>query len=556
MKPNQNFLLAMLLSFAVIWAWQYFYVQPHNEAYKRAHLVQLHKPTATIKLSKFTEADRNISINNNSRIKIDTAELSGTINMQGANFDDLSLKNYHQTVDKNSPPINLLAPDGTANSYVAKFGFKTIPNSSLWQITSTNKILTAQNPVIVELKTKNGLVFERKISLDSKFMFTIQDKITNNNNVAVALEPYAIVARRDASHNKANYLLHEGLIGVFGQQGLQEKTYNDIKKSGKTLNFDPATGGFIGITDKYWAVTAIPPQNINFTPSFSYDINSNQHFQATMEESLLTIAPHSSVLLNNMLFAGAKNVQTINAYQDQLHIKKFGLLIDWGIFSLITKPMFFLLDYLYKLTGNFGAAILLVTIILKVALFPLAHKSYESMAKMRLLQPKLASIKERYADDKVKLQQATIELYKKEKINPAAGCLPLFIQMPIFFALYKVLYITIEMRHAPFFGWIKDLAAPDPTSVFNLFGLLPYHVPHFLMIGAWPIIMGFTMFLQMKLNPTPTDPTQAKIFTWMPLIFTFTLASFPVGLVIYWAWNNILTIIQQIIIMKKQNQHA
>lgn len=577
MKPNQNFLVAMLLSFAVIWGWQYFYVQPHNEAYKKAHLAALQKqkdsvsPGSISKTTSFTNIDRSTALANNTRLKIDTPELSGSINLAGSCFDDLSLKHYHRTVNNNSPEIALLSPNGTPNSYLAEFGFlapnqtniQTPQNSTLWQIASSNKVLTPQTPIVLKYQDESGLVFERTISIDNKFMFTIEDKITNNSTNIINLQPYARVARRDIpKDSKATYLLHEGLIGVFGDQNLKEKTYKDVKKldynqqGKKEIIYDSAIGGFIGITDKYWAIAAIPNQNTSFIGRFAYFDNAAQHFQADMQEQLLTIPPHQTLTVSNKLFAGAKNVQTINAYQDHLKIKKFGLLIDWGMFSLITKPMFFLLDYLYKLTGNFGAAILLVTILLKAALFPLAHKSYESMAKMRLLQPKLVDIKKRYENDKVKLQQATIELYKKEKINPAAGCLPLFIQMPIFFALYKVLYITIEMRHAPFFGWVKDLAAPDPTSIFNLFGLLPYHVPAFLMIGAWPIFMGITMFLQMRLNPVPTDPMQAKIFTWMPLIFTFTLASFPVGLVIYWAWNNILTILQQIIIMKKQNKHV
>lgn len=576
MNPNKNYLLAMFLSFAVILGWQYFYVQPQNEAYKKAHFAAIQN---NYKLSQnitnnevnYTPNDRAIAIANNNRVAIDTPEFTGSINVNGAIFDDLLLKNYHQTVRKDSPQIALLTPNGTKNSYLAKFDFLSsantnldLPNSTtLWQISSENKVLSSQNPIKLSYQSKNGLLFERLISVDNKFMFNIEDKITNNSSTPITLQPYSQVTRSDIPKNsKATYLLHEGPIGVMGAQGLKEKSYEDIKKldydanGEKKIKFDNAVGGFVGITDKYWAVTAIPDQNVNFTSNFKYVENANMHFHANMLEQNFTIAPQQSLTINNRLFAGAKHVQTINAYQDKLHIKQFGLLIDWGLFSLITKPMFFLLDYLYKLTGNFGIAILLVTVILKVLLFPLAHKSYASMAKMRLLQPQISTLKERYKDDQQKLQKATIELYKKEKINPAAGCLPLFIQMPIFFALYKVLYITIEMRHAPFFGWIQDLAAPDPTSIFNLFGLLPYNVPHFLMVGAWPIIMGITMFLQARLNPAPQDPIQAKIFAWMPLIFTFMLSSFPVGLVIYWAWNNILTIIQQLIIMKKQDKNA
>lgn len=576
MKPNQNYLLAMFLSFAIILGWQYFYVQPQNEIYKKQHLAALQKakmPMQTLHQSNivYTDTDRVNAIAQHNRIEINTPELSGSVNLVGARFDDLLLKNYHETVNKTSPNIALLSPDGTKNSYLAEFSFSSPENTALdlpndktvWNITSANKIISPKNPITLTYQSKNGLLFERVISVDNKFMFNIEDKITNNSKTAITLQPYSSVARRDTPiDNKPTYLLHEGFIGVIGNSGLKEKTYNDLKKldenslGEKTITFNSAIGGYIGITDKYWAVTVIPNQNTNFIGSFNYLENANQHLQANLQQQNITIAPKQSLQINNKLFAGAKHVQTLNAYQDHLHIKQFGLLIDWGLFSLITKPMFFLLDALYKFTGNFGIAILLVTVILKVALFPMAHKSFTSMAKMRLLQPQLAELKKRYANDQKKLQQATIELYRKEKINPAAGCLPLFIQMPIFFALYKVLYITIEMRHAPFFGWVHDLAAPDPTSIFNLFGLLPFNVPHFLMIGAWPIIMGITMFLQSKLNPAPADATQAKIFAWMPVVFTFMLASFPVGLVIYWAWNNILTILQQLIIMKQQNKNV
>lgn len=568
MKPNQNFLIAMLLSFAVIWGWQYFYVEPHT---KMAQLEALHHTASpvinTADLKPFTDTIRTSEVNAKNRILISTPSLSGSINLYGAKFDDLSLKQYHITVDKNSAPIRLLAPQNYQGGYTAEYDFvsntpniKDLPNATTkWQLVGANTVLTENTPIQLSYTSNSGLCFERTISVDDKFMFTINDSITNKSSSPITISSYGNISRQEAPKDvKNSYLLHEGLIGVVGDQGLQEKKYKDLKKleynaqGQKSVYYPTATGGYIGITDKYWAVTAIPNQLEPFTSSFSYLNNSLEHFQATITSKSITINPNQKISVSNNLFAGAKKVQIINSYQDKYHIEKFNLLIDWGIFSFITKPMFVLIDYLYKLTGNFGAAILLVTVILKIILFPLSNKSYSSMAKMRELQPSIENIKSRYKDDKPAQQKAIIELYRKEKINPMAGCVPMLIQMPIFFALYKVLYITIEMRHAPFFGWIKDLAAPDPTSIFNLFGLLHFQPPHFLMIGVWPILMGVTMFIQMRINPSNSvDPMQAKMLTWMPLVFTFMLSSFPVGLVVYWAWNNTLTIIQQIAIIKK-----
>lgn len=573
MKYNLNFLIAMILSFGIVWGWQYFYVRPHQNLYKQTQMQHDKLPReSAVPSSESMEqmpsaTDKNSQISANKRVKLDTAMLHGSINLTGSRFDDLSLKQYHVTVDKNSPEIQLLRPSGEKNSYIAEFGFTSAADKSIilpqsntqWQLDAKTPVLTLQSPIHLLYKSPAGLLFDRWISVDKQYMFTIKDSITNNSQKSTAFSVYSRVARASMpEHVQSTYLLHEGLIGVIGDEGLQEKKYADLEKldrdtqGQKKLAFASAQGGFIGITDKYWAVTAIPPQNTSFASRFIYFDNLSDHYQADLTQQSLTLDPGQTVTVTNHLFAGAKKVDVIDHYQKTLNIKKFDLLIDWGLFSFITRPMFTLIDFLYKLTGNFGVAILLVTVILKSILFPLANKSYNSMAKMKLLQPKLEAIKQKYPGDKVKQQQAIMDLYKKEKINPVAGCLPMLIQMPIFFALYKVLYITIEMRHAPFFGWIKDLAAPDPTSIFNLFGLLPYHLPSFLMIGAWPVIMGVTMFLQMRLNPTPTEPAQAAIFTWMPLIFTFMLSSFPVGLVIYWAWNNTLTIIQQLLIMKKE----
>ena len=590
MEYNRNFFIAIALSFAVIFGWQYFYARPKNaDAVQTQQVAQQIKseekalnqttsPTMDEPLvanqqavqttnNTLTVEARINALNQAQRVIIDTPELQGSINLTGAQFDDLLLKNYRLTVDKNSPEIALLNPKGFNQSYIAEFGFASknktfgsLPQSNtVWHVEGENNKLTPATPVTLVYTNEKGLTFHRKISVDEHYMFVIEDSITNNSGAPITLSPYARVARAaPPEHASATYLLHEGMIGVMGDNGLETEKYSGLEKlkpdekGEKKMVYDTSKGGWVGITDKYWAVAAIPPQGEEFTGRFIYFDNLNMHYQSDLVGKALSIGNGETRSLTNHLFAGAKRVEIINHYQDNLQIQKFELLIDWGMFSFITKPMFSLIDFLYKLFGNFGVAILLVTVILKALLFPLANKSYKSMARMKLLQPAINAVRAKYADDRVKQQQEMMQLYKTEKINPLAGCWPMLIQMPIFFALYKVLYITIEMRHAPFFGWIQDLASPDPTSVFNLFGLLHYSVPTFLMIGAWPLIMGITMFLQMRMNPTPPDPTQAMIFTWMPIVFTYMLSSFPAGLVIYWAWNNTLSIIQQSIIMKSQ----
>ncbi|MGX8830106.1 membrane protein insertase YidC [Brucella abortus] len=454
--------------------------------------------------------------------------------------------------------MELLAPSSLKQGYFVELGFTgndatgAVPGpNTVWVVEGNNK-LTPSTPVTLTYTNDKNLTFKRVISVDDAYMFTVDDTIINNGGSTVSLASYGRVTRfNQPEHASATYVLHEGLIGVMGQDGLQEIKYAKIEDN-KDISFKDVIGGWVGITDKYWAATLIPPQDEKFTGRFSHFTNDRPRYQSDLLSAPLTVAPGQSQKIQNRVFAGAKVVNTIQNYETKYHIKQFDLLIDWGWFYFITKPMFYLIDWIYKFTGNFGVAILVVTVLLKALFFPLANKSYKSMARMKLMQPKMTEIREKYADDKMKQQQAMMELYKREKINPLAGCWPVLVQIPVFFALYKVLYVTIEMRHAPFFGWIQDLAAPDPTSIFNLFGLLPYTVPHFLMIGVWPIIMGITMFLQMRMNPTPPDPTQAAIFTWMPIIFTFMLASFPAGLVIYWAWNNTLSIIQQSVIMKRQ----
>ncbi|HVG50544.1 MAG TPA: membrane protein insertase YidC, partial [Xanthobacteraceae bacterium] len=410
-----------------------------------------------------------------------------------------------------------------------------------------------------------GLVFRRTIEVDDKYLFTVKDTVTNNTSAPVTLFPYGLISRHGAPKIEGFYILHEGLIGVLGDEGLQEFTYSKMDDK-KTLNFK-VTNAWFGITDKYWAATLLPettePLQVRFA---SNPLGAIKSYQTDYLADARTIAPGATGTAHGRLFAGAKEVAVVglnfplvgdSGYNKSLELNKFDLLIDWGYFYFITKPMFVAIDWFYRFLGNFGLAILAVTVVVKLIFFPLANKSYASMAKMKNIQPMMTALRERYPDDKVKQQQEMMELYKKEKINPIAGCLPIVIQIPVFFALYKVLFITIEMRHAPFFGWIKDLSAPDPTTIFNLFGLIPWdpsQVPvlgTYLMLGVWPLIMGVTMWFQMKLNPAPPDPTQKMIFDWMPVIFTFMLASFSAGLVIYWAWNNTLSVLQQSVIMKK-----
>ncbi|WP_336288067.1 membrane protein insertase YidC [Bartonella sp. CB60] len=588
MEYNRNFFIAIGLSFVVLIAWHFLYVVPKQAELQQQQIIaqQLSKQQSASTTDKTDFSDdalahrsaseinypmtpemRKAALATTNRIPIKTGGLEGSINLVGAQFDDLLLKKYRLTVDKESPEIALLNPKGFSTTYLAEFGFASLslPAEALpqtktqWQIEGENVTLTPSTPVTLIYNNGQGQIFRRTISVDDHYMFTIEDSISNESNESIYLSSYARVARAAPPEDtNATYLLHEGMIGIVGDSLKTEKyktlaELNPNPDNGKkSMTFPKVTGGWIGITDKYWAVAVIPSQDKEYTSRFIYFDHLNTHYQSDLHTAPLTVAPHETKTVTNRLFAGAKQVEIINYYQNELNIKKFALLIDWGWFDFITKPMFSLIDILYKQTGNFGVAILLVTVLLKTLLFPLANKSYKSMARMKLLQPMLQEIKEKYPDDRTKQQQAIVELYKTQNINPLAGCWPMLVQFPIFFALYKVLYITIEMRHAPFFGWIQDLAAPDPTSLFNLFGLLPYTVPAFLMLGAWPFIMGITMFLQMRMNPAPQDQTQALIVTWMPVVFTFMLASFPVGLVIYWAWNNVLSMIQQSIMMKRQ----
>jgi len=610
MTDNRNTILAVILSGLVLIAWQYFYNVPQMERQRAQTKVQSElakksaaqtspqgatpsappqagtpaAPSAQGPGTATPQAagpvlSREAAIAATPRVKIETPRVTGSISLRGARIDDLALVQFRDTVDPTSPAIVLFSPSDTASPYYAEFGWVPTAGSTVrlpdqttvWEQEGSNQ-LSPGAPVTLKYDNGDGLTFRRTISIDDRYLFTIKDEVSNVGNAAVTLFPYGLISRHGTPQVSGYYILHEGLIGYLGDQGLQEKSYKAVAEAPLLSNgshgFEyPATNAWLGITDKYWAAALLPATNAPLKARYGSNLKGTiQTYQTDYLQEAQTVPIGGSGGVTTRLFAGAKEASVVGinfpigglgGYNQQLGLNHFDLLIDWGWFYFITKPMFLALDFFYRLFGNFGTAILLVTVLVKLLFFPLANKSYASMAKMKSVQPQLQALKERYPDDRVKQQQEMMEIYKKEKINPIAGCLPVALQIPVFFSLYKVLFVTIEMRHAPFFGWIKDLSAPDPTNLFTLFGLLhfdPTQLPvfgHYLALGIWPIIMGITMFFQMKLNPTPPDPTQQLIFTWMPLIFTFMLAGFPAGLVIYWAWNNTLSVLQQSFIMRR-----
>jgi YidC/Oxa1 family membrane protein insertase len=600
MIEHKNTILAVVLSLLVIVGWQYFIGYPQMERQRQeAQLKQQEQPQvrsgaaqqgspqpnavppatpdvpgapkAAVPSAAAQAASRETVIASSPRVKIETPRLGGSIDLKGGRIDDLTLTHYREETDPTSPPIVLFSPSGAPDAFYAEFGWApaaggnaAMPGAdTVWKQQSSGT-LGVGHPVTLSYDNGQGLVFSRTIAVDDHYLFTIKDDVANKGGSAVTLFPYALISRHGTPQVQGYYILHEGLIGMMGDQGLQEETYKKIEDK-KSETWD-VTNAWLGITDKYWAATLLPDSDGKVRARFSAgETGGVKTYQTDYLLQPQTIAPGTTGSTNARLFAGAKEVSVVGidfplgpgGYNQALHLNHFDLLIDWGWFYFLTKPMFLALDYFFHLVGNFGISILIVTVLVKFLFFPLANKSYASMAKMKAVQPQMAMIKERYGNDRAKQQQAMMELYKKEQINPVAGCLPIVIQIPVFFSLYKVLFITIEMRHAPFYGWIHDLSAPDPTNIFNLFGLLPFDpsalplTGGFLALGAWPAIMGVTMWVQMKLNPAPPDPTQQIIFNWMPLIFTFMLAKFPAGLVIYWAWNNTLSVIQQSVIMQR-----
>jgi len=583
-EDSRNLILAIALSVLVLIGWQYFFAAPQlqkdraaqQQAQTQAQTTPaptsaapgaaptvggapaLALPGAPPQAAPKTRAE---ALAASPRVAIDTASLGGSIDLAGGMIDDVVLKAYHETIDPKSANITLFSPVGAPAPYWAETGFvtdapgvKTPNRQTVWSADSTT--LTAARPVTLTWDNGAGLKFKRVIAIDDKYMFTVHDSVENGGAEPATLRPYALILRRGKPDVSGYAVLHEGFVGVIGDGSVQEITYPNIEKETGRVREIKGDGGWLGFTDKYWGSAIIPDQNEGIDARFSASGAAQpEDYQTDYVGPAISVAPGATGSATARVFAGAKEVTTIDAYGKDLGIKKFDLMIDWGWFYFITKPLFRLIDIIYHYVGNFGVAILAVTVLIKLAFFPLANQSYRSMAKMKKIQPQIAALKDLYPDDRAKQQQAQMELFKKEGVNPVAGCLPMVIQIPVFFALYKVIFITIEMRHAPFFGWIRDLSAPDPTNLFTLFGLIPFDptvLPmfgHFLHLGVWPLIMGVSMFLQMKLNPEPADPVQKTMFAWMPVIFTFMLGSFPAGLVIYWTWNNTLTVFQQSFIM-------
>ena len=567
---QKNFIVAIVLSVVIIMGWQTLFPAKHTPPPQEAS--QTTAPNASGSAGTAPSApgtppsagpavqqivSRAEALAATPRVTFSTPELLGSISLKGARIDDVQLAKHREELDPKSPPVPVLSPVGVAHPYYAEFGWSSsdaaikVPGpDSLW--TTDKNTLAPSKPVHLTWDNGGGLIFALDVSIDENFMFAVKQSVENNTDKPVTLFPWSLVVRFGEPKAEGTYVLHEGPYGVFNGS-LKERSYSDFKDN-KSEKFS-SVGGWAGITDKYWMATLVPDQKVKVDATMKgTGAAPNIKFQVDYVGPGVTVAPGASGSYESHLFAGAKIVRVIDAYRENLGIDRFDLTIDWGWFSFITKPMFWLLEWLYVQIGNFGVAILILTVIVKAIFFPLANKSYAAMSKMKRLQPEMEKLKARYGEDKQRMNQELMQLYRREKVNPAAGCLPIIVQIPVFFALYKVLYTTIEMRHQPFFGWIKDLSAPDPLTIMTGFGLFPWQVPeflHFFNIGIWPLIMGVTMYMQQKLNPAPTDPIQARVFQFLPIMFTFMMAPFQAGLVIYWAWSNTLSIAQQYYIMRK-----
>ncbi len=576
MNANRNnMFLAIALSAMVIFAWQYFVVTPQLKAdqARQAELAKQAKkqpgaaqPSASpgnvpgMPAGAAVHMSREAALKaGGARVAIDSPLLDGSIALKGAKLDDLRLKKYHETLDPKSPEIILLAPKSTDYPYYAQFGWigKNVPtDQSVWTQQGEGA-LSPGHPVTLTWDNGQGLTFTRVIAVDEQYMFSVTDSVNNTTGQAQTLYPFAYVAREGVPKEQTSWVLHQGFVGVANGSEV-DGNYDDFKEAGTPPKTFSSTGGWVGITDKYWMAAIIPPQSETYNGAYlgSPLSGDRKAYQANYRLGARIVAGGAQVQVKHQLFAGAKVVDILRGYQKSENIARFDKAVDWGWFWFLTQPLFWLLDIFNKFIGNFGIAILMLTVVVKILFFPLANASFKSMSRMKKVQPYMEEIKKAHKDDPQRQQQEMMALYKREKVNPLTGCLPMLIQIPVFFSLYKVLFVTIEMRQAPFYGWIHDLSAPDPTSILNLFGLLPYHIPAFipayLSIGIWPILMGITQFVQTKLNPAPADPVQAKMFTFMPLIFTFMFATFPAGLVIYYTWNNLLSVAQQYYIMRKE----
>ena len=565
MNPEtRNLVAAISLSMAVLIGYQLLFVDPKKDQVIQENVVNnlsdnsnIPIPSNDNSLTVTSEDGKTENFKNVPRVLLNSNETSGSISLKGARIDDITLTQYRETLDADSSLINLLLKSNEKNPYFIEHGWSSpdglkVPNGkTLWK--SSKNLLSPDTSITLSWDNGEGIIFYQDISVDDTFMFTINQRVKNNTNNAVTFYPYGLIRRTGEPETTKFFVLHEGPLGVFDGT-LSEKSYEDLAESGqKGINIKPVeSGGWTGLTDKYWMTALLPDQNEKYSFTYRYLNSSGGQYQTDFLGKAVKIQAKSEGNFLSRTFAGAKRLALFDDYEERFNVKHFDLAIDFGWFYFLTKPFFYALSWANDYLGNFGLAILAITVLVKIVFFPLANKSYKSMAKMRNLSPEIQKLRERVGDDRQKLNQEMMNLYKKEKVNPAAGCLPILVQIPVFFALYKVLFVSIEMRQTPFFGWIKDLSVQDPTSILNLFGLLPYSTsifPDFLNLGIWPLLMGVTMFLQQRLNPTPPDPIQAKIFAWMPVAFTFLLATFPAGLVIYWTWNNLLSICQQWLIM-------
>lgn len=569
MTDQKNLVLTIVISIAILFGFHYFYERPRQlaaqaEAQRQQALQAEQAPPAVPGTAPGIAGegavpalrDRASVLAETGRVAISTPSLHGSINLRGGRVDDLTLAKYKTTPDKNSPEVVLLAPVGTEHPYYAEFGWVAanagdtvaLPKAdTVWTASANN--LTPDSPVTLSWDNGAGLVFERTFAIDANYMFTVTQRVRNETGAPVALNPYGFVQRRGTPKVEGTYVLHEGPLAIVDGT-LKEYKYKDLAEDGKTVNLS-STGGWIGITDKYWLVGLIPDQAQTTDMRVLHQKAATDIYQIDYKAPAVTVAAGAAAETTHRLFAGAKIVGLLNEYNDKLGIDSLDYAVDWGWFYFLTKPFFHGLDWLGVTIGNFGIAILVFTVFLRLAFFPIANKQYEAFAKMKKLQPKMEELKKKHGDNREALSMEMMKLYKEEKANPLAGCLPILLQIPVFFALYKVLYVTIEMRHAPFYGWIHDLSAADPTTLFNLFGLIPWDPPSMLHIGIWPLLMGTTMWLQQKMNPANPDPVQQKVMMLLPFIFTYMMASFPAGLVIYWTWSNLLSIAQQWFIMRR-----
>lgn len=552
----RRLIIAIILATAVMLAWQYFYERPRAVARNAEHIAKLEEKQAKeAQKQQIVPKKEDIATPNvGPRVKINSDAVHGSIALVGGRFDDLTLARYRETSDPESPEVKLLSRTGTEDAYFVEIGMLAgagvrVPDGNTqWQADGT--VLTPQKPVTLTWNNGQGLTFTRKIALDENYMFTVSNTVTNNSGAAATVYPYGLVSRNyDDSDKKHFVFLHEGPLGAINNK-IEDVTYKALREDGAS-KWEGAKG-WIGMTDKYWLTALIPPQDGTFDSEFKYFKRGEADaYQADLRGQPMEIAPGQSETFTLQMFAGAKVVQHLDDYSAQYNIPLFDRAVDFGTLYFLTRPIFKLMNYFHGIVGNFGVAILLLTVVIKILLFPLASKSMTSMARTKQLMPKMQEIRERFKSDKMKMNQEIMALYKREKVNPVSGCLPILLQIPVFFALYRVLFVTIEMRQAPFFGWIHDLSMIDPTNVFTLFGLVPWATPSFLHIGIWPIIMCATMVIQQRLSPKPADEVQAAIMNWMPYMFLFLFASFPAGLVIYWAWNNTLTVMQMLYINKR-----